>query len=496
MTALHEFANYVKASGISSPVPAGAESMLERPAVQMPPLTKAPPKPLLAAIRIEPASATLLIGGQQQFTATGEYADGSTEDISGKVVWSSEPAHIVVIDRKGLATGDPETLEPTTVTISATGTDAHRNTLVAAITVTVTPGDQQKRLREGVNDIDLSKLRADLESTSASVSAALEADKGMRDAVASAKVDIDEPEAALACMKGALSDQDRNNLTTGATQVEQGRIAVVNILHQMQITLDQLQAARERIHPDKLPAQFFDDLDKDLGDVGTTVEHLWDFVNGISSATDWISLIQAVAGSDQVKDHIKALGDEVADLNGKLAQVGETLNNLITALDEEAARAVSDLTVALEKERDDWDQATAVYVKEINNYRALFSTLSGKAGCPPEITKAYMAVVAAGQLSQNARSALITQSLAKNKYQAQVAQLIPLGDLIWNAPASEKSITNNYLVYEKGGQQFGYYETIASLQKMVQQLERVKQLYEAADTLDKRVARWNDALAD
>jgi hypothetical protein len=103
--------------------------------------------------------------------------------------------------------------------------------------------------------------------------------------------------------------------------------------------------------------------------------------------------------------------------------------------------------------------------------------------------------VAKTQLSQNARSALITKTLGPNKYQDQVKQLVPPGALIWNAPAGDRSIVNSYLVYEKAGKQYRYFETIASLKKLVQQLLRVKQVYDAANFIDKHFNEWNAAVS-
>jgi len=497
MSALREFVQHVKETFASNHASPGVESFSKNVDGRTPPSKlKTPKARVLVGVRISPEKVTLLIGGEQQFSAMAEYSDGSTEDITDQVVWSSRPDNIVTVDAKGVATGLPENVEAKTVTITATATDANKNRFAGLVTITVTPGDHQERLRLGMIDVDLSQLRTDLASTSPHVWAAIRAEKTMKDVASRAGLDLDKPEAALACMKNKLNDQDKINLKNGSIGLEQERVAVVNILHQMQITVDQLQSARESLRPEKLPAKFFDDLDKDLRDAGTTVEHIWDFFNGISAATDWMSLIHSVAGSDEVKDHIKSLGDEVANLNDKLAQVGETLNNLIAALDEQNAQAISNHIVALQRERDDWDKAIAVYVKELNSYRQLFSKLSAKAGCPPGVSQTYMAVVAAGQLSQNARSALITKTLEPNKYQEQVKQLVPPGALIWNAPAGDKSVVNSYLVYEKSGKQYRYLETIASLKKLLQQLLRVKQVYDAASLMDKRFNKWNDALSN
>src|SRR5262245_10964878 len=67
---------------------------------------KRPPKgPKLKSITISPAKASIAGGAKQQFTATGEYDDKSTMDLTRLVAWSSDDEAVVSIDRQsGLAT--------------------------------------------------------------------------------------------------------------------------------------------------------------------------------------------------------------------------------------------------------------------------------------------------------------------------------------------------------------------------------------------------------
>jgi hypothetical protein len=59
----------------------------------------------LTAISVTPASASIAAGASQQFTATGTYSDGSTQDLSGSVLWSSSAASVASISSVGLVTG-------------------------------------------------------------------------------------------------------------------------------------------------------------------------------------------------------------------------------------------------------------------------------------------------------------------------------------------------------------------------------------------------------
>src|SRR5579863_1529290 len=70
----------------------------------------------LSSIAITPASAGIAINGTVQFTATGQYSDGSTQTITNSVTWTSSNTAIATINSAGRATG----VSGGTVTISAT----------------------------------------------------------------------------------------------------------------------------------------------------------------------------------------------------------------------------------------------------------------------------------------------------------------------------------------------------------------------------------------
>ena len=62
----------------------------------------------LVSITVNPPSATIALGTKQQFTATGTYADGSTQDVTPVVTWSSSSAQVAIVSNtvgmSGLAT--------------------------------------------------------------------------------------------------------------------------------------------------------------------------------------------------------------------------------------------------------------------------------------------------------------------------------------------------------------------------------------------------------
>src|SRR5262249_31152845 len=59
----------------------------------------------VSSIAVSPANSAIPMGSTQQFTATGTLADGSTQDLSGAVTWSSTNPSVANIDSSGMATG-------------------------------------------------------------------------------------------------------------------------------------------------------------------------------------------------------------------------------------------------------------------------------------------------------------------------------------------------------------------------------------------------------
>ena len=90
------------------------------------------PPPSLTSIAVAPSTPTVAVGGTRQFTATGTYADGTTQVITGQVNWASSNTAAASISASGLATGS----SAGTSTISATQGSVAGNTL---LTVQATP---------------------------------------------------------------------------------------------------------------------------------------------------------------------------------------------------------------------------------------------------------------------------------------------------------------------------------------------------------------------
>lgn len=59
----------------------------------------------LSSITVTPANVSITKNGTKQFTATGNYSDGTSKDITTEVTWTSGTTSIATINTGGLATG-------------------------------------------------------------------------------------------------------------------------------------------------------------------------------------------------------------------------------------------------------------------------------------------------------------------------------------------------------------------------------------------------------
>lgn len=99
--------------------------------------------PSLAAIAVSPQSVTLGVGQSQQFTATGSYTDGSTQDLTNSATWASTNTSVASISVGGLATALAS--GNATVQASVQGVIGSATLTVNAVTatsLTVSPSEQ------------------------------------------------------------------------------------------------------------------------------------------------------------------------------------------------------------------------------------------------------------------------------------------------------------------------------------------------------------------
>ncbi|MGB9436239.1 MAG: Ig-like domain-containing protein, partial [Candidatus Acidiferrum sp.] len=60
--------------------------------------------PILLSIAVTPTGVSLGLNGVQQFTATGNYSDGSTQNLTNTATWATQNAQVVTVSATGLAT--------------------------------------------------------------------------------------------------------------------------------------------------------------------------------------------------------------------------------------------------------------------------------------------------------------------------------------------------------------------------------------------------------
>jgi len=101
-------------------------------------LTVAPPA--LASIAVTPRTPSLTPKHSVQLSAIGIFTDGTSQDLSSAVTWSSTPTSVLTISATGLATANsPGAATVTASEGSITGSDALAVALPALVSIAVTP---------------------------------------------------------------------------------------------------------------------------------------------------------------------------------------------------------------------------------------------------------------------------------------------------------------------------------------------------------------------
>jgi hypothetical protein len=97
--------------------------------------------PVLVSIVVAPSSATISVGGTQQFTATGNYSDGSTQSLTNLVAWTSSVPGVASISATGLASGVTAGSTGITATFGLISGSASLGVGQAAlVSIAITPG--------------------------------------------------------------------------------------------------------------------------------------------------------------------------------------------------------------------------------------------------------------------------------------------------------------------------------------------------------------------
>ncbi len=95
----------------------------------------------LVSITVTPLNPTVSLGQTQQFTATGNYSDGSIKDITDTVIWSSSNTTVVSINASGLVTSVSTGITQINATIDGISSTDQTLTVTEAklVSITITP---------------------------------------------------------------------------------------------------------------------------------------------------------------------------------------------------------------------------------------------------------------------------------------------------------------------------------------------------------------------
>ena len=112
----------------------------------------------LTSISVLPATASVVVGTTQQFTATATYGDGSTANVSSSATWAVTTPAVATINSTGLATG--ASADSTMITASLTGISGNASlTVMAGTNVVMWHFDAQ---RTGLNPTEASLTPANV----------------------------------------------------------------------------------------------------------------------------------------------------------------------------------------------------------------------------------------------------------------------------------------------------------------------------------------------
>ncbi len=107
-------------------------------------VTPLPPVPaVLVAVTVSPPVANVAVGAGEQFSATGNYSDLTTQDLTDSVTWSSSSSSTATVSNtpgsQGLATGVADGVATITATDPAALVSGTAALTVTPVTVPVTP---------------------------------------------------------------------------------------------------------------------------------------------------------------------------------------------------------------------------------------------------------------------------------------------------------------------------------------------------------------------
>jgi len=91
----------------------------------------------LVSIAVAPANASIAVGNNQQFIATGVFSDGTTQDVTAAATWTSSSPAVVSVSNAAGTKGQASALAVGTASVSATFSGITSNSATVAVTTSV-----------------------------------------------------------------------------------------------------------------------------------------------------------------------------------------------------------------------------------------------------------------------------------------------------------------------------------------------------------------------
>jgi uncharacterized protein YjdB len=135
-------ANFTANSGLATGIAAGTAGITATLAGKSGSANLTVTDVTLSSIAVTPANASVASGITKQFTAIGIFSDGTSEDITDSVTWSSDNETVATINASGLATGVAAGTAGITATLGATSGSANLTVTDATLSsIAVTPAN-------------------------------------------------------------------------------------------------------------------------------------------------------------------------------------------------------------------------------------------------------------------------------------------------------------------------------------------------------------------
>ena len=374
-------------------------------------------------------------------------------------------------------------------------------------------------LPDAYTSYDLTQLDKDIANTRSAVQDALDLERAMRLGALQMKVDIDDPDAAAAQIRHSglrLGDQDQVNLETRLDTLNSRAADLEQRFHAVEKAHEDLDAALVELAnlPDKVPAK---EGEEPWFTAGKHAEHVFDFINAVTAVIKTgvgvRDVVQAVLGSDAVKDRVEKLADRIAGVEENIDRTMIALNAAINTLTWAAAKRARDGGVQLARAVDDYRQELGLYGEARDSFTDLLTkTAAGlqAAGArkPADggadarsIARVYGAVLVAGNAYRAATSALITDTLSEPRHQVWIDQLVPPGTLLLNLPdegdpASPRMMTvqGDLIFYKKGDTNFAYRATRQKIEAYASPLGAVHRVHVFAPEVESILQAWTKAM--